>query len=434
MSILLDATYLAAAALASPFLLYKALTSEKYRTGYGERLGRVAPRQGDAPCAWLHAVSVGEMNLVRPLVEALGQQCPGWDLLLSTATNTGRATAEKLYPGRRVIYYPLDFSWVVRKVVGRIRPDLILLVELEIWPHFLQAAARRGVPVAIVNGRLSERAFRRYRLIRPLVAKWLQRVALFCVQTEAYAERLAALGAPRERLVVTGNLKFDSCPAAPPRGRDAALARSFGLGPDEPVLVGGCTWPGEDEALVDAYQKLKAEFPALRLILAPRQGERFGPVEALVRAAGLPCVRRTALQQAPAAASDAVILLDTVGELARVYGLGTIVFVGGSLIPHGGHNILEPSGLARPVLFGRHTENFRDITEELLARDAARCVADPGELEAALRDLLRDPAAAAGLGARARQVVDHHRGATSRTLEALQPFLRRHNGKGSQTP
>lgn len=424
MSLALDVAYAAGVVLASPLLAYKALTSEKYRTGYRERLGGVAARAGSAPCAWLHAVSVGEMNLARPLVEALARARPDWDLVLSTATNTGLATAQRLYPGRRVFYYPLDFSFAVRRSLGRIRPDVVLLVELEVWPNFLAAAARRGVVVAIVNGRLSERAFRRYRLIRPLVARWLGRVKLLCVQSETYAERLKALGAPPERVVVTGNVKFDSCPAAPPGGRDEALAASLGIGADEPVVVAGCTWPGEDEALVAMYPRLRAAAPGLRLVLAPRQAERFGAVEQLVRRAGLPCVRRTALAQGQRGEAGAVVVLDTVGELARVYGLATAAFVGGSLVPHGGHNMLEACAHARPVLFGPHTANFRDITEELIAGHAALCVANAEELERALRGLLSDPGAAAELGRRARSVVDRHRGATERTMAALEPLLR----------
>jgi len=431
---LLDLAYGVGATLASPFLLYKAVTSPKYRTGYRERLGGVAPRGGDAPCVWVHAVSVGEMNLARPLLEALARQKPGWEIVLSTATNTGKATAEKLYPGRRVIYFPLDFSWAVRKSIRRVNPSLILLVELEIWPNFLAAAARRDIPIAVVNGRISERAFRRYRLIRSLVARWLRRIGLFCVQNDTYAERLNALGAPSSRIVVTGNLKFDSAPPSAPSGRDEALAAAFGLRPDEPVLIGGCTWPGEDEALLGIYQKLKKEAPSLRLILAPRQADRFGPVEQLVRRAGLPCIRRTALREGQRGELGAVIVLDTVGELARVYGLGTLVFVGGSLTPHGGQNTIEPSSVAKPVLFGPHTENFRDVNEELLAHGAARRVASGAELEAALRELLADPAAAADIGRRARQVVDNHRGATRRTIEALEPFLHPCQMKGTEGP
>lgn len=436
MSVLLDVAYGAGLVLGAPFLAYKALTSAKYRTGHRERFGGVGARAGDAPCIWVHAVSVGEMNLVRPLVKALARERPGCEIVVSTATNTGRETAEKLYPGRRAFYFPLDFSWVVRKVLGRIRPDLVVLVELEVWPNFLEAAASRGVPVAIVNGRLSERAFRRYRLIRPFVARWLDRVARFCVQTPGYAERLRALGAPSERIVVTGNLKFDATPAAPDRlkAEHEALAASFGLRGDEPVLIGGCTWPGEDEALLDAYGRLKAEFPTLRLLLAPRQAERFGAVEELVRRAGLACVRRTALREGRGAEPGAVILLDTVGELARVYALGSIVFVGGSLISHGGQNTIEPSALGRPVLFGPHTENFRDVNAELLAAGAARRVADATELEAALGELLASPDAAAEMGRRAQQVVGRHRGATRRTLEALEPFLHFEAKKGTARP
>jgi len=425
MSFLLDAAYAVGAAVASPYLMYRALTSEKFRTGYGERLGDVARREGDGACVWVHAVSVGEMNLVRPLVAGLEGEVPDWELVLSSATNTGMAVAQKLYPEHRAFYFPLDFSWVVKRVLGRVRPSVVVLVELEVWPNFVATAAREGVPLAIVNGRISDRSFPRYRRLRWLMARSLARVSVCCVQNDTYAERFVALGMPRERVVVTGNLKFDACPAQAPTGRDAELAASFGVGADEPLIVGGCTWPGEDEALVHAYKAVRADVPGLRLLLAPRQAERFDAVEALVRQAGLGCVRRSALRDGGGAsgARDAVILLDTMGELASVYGLGTVVFVGGSLIPHGGHNTLESAGLAKPVVFGPHTENFRDVNEELLAHDAARRVADAAELEATLRELLLDASAARVLGERAREVVDRHRGATRRTLEALKPFF-----------
>ena len=421
MSILIDAAYVAGAVVASPFLVYKALTSEKYRTGFPERFGDVAPREGDGPCVWLHAVSVGEMNLIGPLVAALAAEHPDWEVVLSTATYTGRDVAAKRYPDHRALYFPLDFSWMVRRALRRIRPDLILLVELELWPNFLETAQRLGTPVAIVNGRISDRSFPRYRLLGPLVRRWLGRVALCCVQNETYAERALALGAAPERVVVTGNLKFDAAPERAPEGRDPELAASFGLGMAEPLIVGGCTWPGEDEALVEVYQRLRRDVPGLRLLLAPRQADRCDPVERLVVGAGLPCVRRTTLRErgASEAPRDAVVLLDTVGELAGVYALATVAFVGRSLTQRGGQNTLEPVALAKPVVFGPHTANFRDINDELLGHDAARRVADVGELEAALRALLTDRAAAEALGRRAREVVDRHRGATRRTLDAL---------------
>jgi 3-deoxy-D-manno-octulosonic-acid transferase len=292
--------------------------------------------------------------------------------------------------------------------------------------------------VAVINGRITERSFGRYRLIRPLVRRWLQKISLFCVQNETYAERLVALGAPDERVTVTGSMKFDATPAAPPTRRDDALAASLGLQPDEPLIVGGCTWPGEDEALLSAYQKLRAEIPGLRLLLAPRQRDRFDPVDRLIRQAGFASFRRTtgsatapAGGVAAASPSQPVILLDTIGELDRVYELATVAFVGGSLTPVGGHAIMLCGALAKPVLFGPYTENIRDTADEFLAHDAARRVADAAELEAALRRLLRDPAEAAAVGARARQIVDRHRGATSRTLAALEPLFHRPVQEGS---
>jgi len=435
---LLDLAYLSAAALGSPFLAYKALTDRKYRTGIPERLGRLAPREGDAPCVWVHAVSVGETNVIKPLVPAIAQRHPDWERVISNATYTGQDNARKLYPDVRAFYYPLDLSIAVRGAMDAIRPDLILLVELEIWPNFLAAARRRNVPVAIINGRISERSYKRYRLVRPAARRMFAKVSLFCAQNEACAERAIALGMPRDRVLVTGNMKFDACPASAPDGRDADLAASFGLSPDEALLVAGCTWPGEDEAIIPIYQRLKQRHPRLRLLLAPRQADRFGPVARLVADAGLPCVRRTAMADGTsgdgAGADDAVIVLDTMGELAGVYALADVVFVGGSLNRHGGHNILEPSGFAKPVLFGPHTANFRDITEAMLAHGAALRVDSAEALEAALTDLLASPEAATNLGMRARQVVDRNRGAARRTLEALEPFFGRSHQKGSHNP
>jgi len=429
----LDLAYLSAALLGSPFLAYKALTNRKYRTGIPERLGRVAPRDGDAPCVWVHAVSVGETNIIKPLMPAIAERHPDWDRVISNATYTGQANARKLYPDVRTLYFPLDLSCTVRKAMDAVRPDLVLLVELEVWPNFLAAARRRNVPVAIINGRISERSFRRYRLIRFATRRMFANVTLFCAQNEACADRAVALGMPRDRVLVTGNMKFDACPAEAPEARDVDLAASFGLAEDEQLLVAGCTWPGEDEAIVPIYQRLREKHPGLRLLVAPRQADRFDPVARLVEGAGLPCVRRTAMGD-ERRTDRPVVVLDTMGELAGVYALGDIVFVGGSLIPHGGHNILEPSGFAKPVLFGPHTANFRDITEEMLAHQAARRVDTPDALERELESLLANPTHARDLGRRARQVVDRNRGATRRTLEALEPFFGRSHEKGSHSP
>ncbi len=432
MSFLLDCAYLGASLAAAPYLVFKALTSEKYRTGFPERFGRLEPRRGERPCLWLHAVSVGEMNLARTLIEAVKTNYPNWDLVVSTATNTGLATAAKLYPETRAFYFPLDFSWMVRRALARIRPDVVVLVELEVWPNFLAEASRRGARIAVVNARVSDRSFPRYRVLRPLVRRWLGRVDLFCAQDRTYADRLVALGAPPERVVVSGNLKYDT--AAPSsEACDPEFARGFGLKGDEPVVVGGCTWPGEDEALLDAYERLRGEFPGLRLILAPRQAERFEAVERLVRERGLAVVRRTALAGG-AEGGEAVVVLDTVGELARVYGLARVVFVGGSLIPRGGHNILEAAGLGKAVLFGPHTENFRQVARALLDEGAARRVADATELETALHELLAHPRLAAEMGGRARAIVERNRGATTRTIQALKPLLEKKQTEGREGP
>lgn len=415
-------------AAASPVLLARMLATGKYRAGLGQRLGRypaeVAALAARRP-VWVHAVSVGETMAALPLVSALHEARPDLPLLLSTVTPTGQATArERAREAAAVCYFPFDLTGPVRRALDSIRPRLVLLMETEIWPVFLLEAARRGLPVGIANGRLSDRSFRRYRRVRPLLARCLRPLAFVGAQSQADAERFLALGAPPERTVVTGNLKVDQA-AAPPRpgaATPASLEAALAL-PPGPRLVAGSTHRGEEGAVLDAYARLRRSVPDLRLVLAPRHPERLAEVGRLLDERGLGWQRRSERPGPPGAPAPDVVLVDTVGELAALYGLADVAFVGGSLVPTGGHNLLEPAAHARAPLHGPHMHNFREITRALADAGGAVPVADAASLADAAAALLADPARRRDLGARAQGVVEAGRGATARTLALVERGL-----------
>jgi 3-deoxy-D-manno-octulosonic-acid transferase len=367
-------------------------------------------------------VSVGEIRAAGPLIEALEQELPGYEIALSTTTGTGQEVARKSYPTKRVFFYPVDLSFAVQRVFDAIRPDLVLLVELEIWPNFLGEARRRKVPVALVNGRITERSYRGYRLARRWLFDPIGKIGRFCVQTEVYADRFRRLGIPDQQIHITGSMKYDQLRVV--EGADgAAVRKDVGVGPDETVLIGGSTHPGEERALLLAYRKLRERHARLRLILVPRHTERTDEVRRLVTDLGEPVVRRT--ERRGALAPGQVLLVDTIGELGRLYAAADVVFVGGSLIPHGGQNILEPAALGKATVFGPSYDNFKEPVERLLAADGARMVSGEGELEPALRKLLDAPQEARAMGERGRQAILAARGATARTVAVIRDLLAR---------
>jgi 3-deoxy-D-manno-octulosonic-acid transferase len=431
---LLNLAYFALLVAVSPVILFRMLVHGKYRTGWGQKLlGRVPPRQGGGDCIWLHAVSVGEVLQLQPLLDQLAARRPDCELTISTTTATGFDVARERYPGRQVIFFPLDFSWAVRAALSRIRPTLVALVELELWPNFVQAAAERGIPIALVNGRISERSFRGYRKIRPLMQRMLKQINLLAVQSGTYAERLLALGADQARIYVTGSIKFDRVETDRSNPRTAELRKLFGLDAAESVFIAGSTQDPEERLALASYMALRSKVPSLRLILVPRHKERFESVARIVvDEFKLPLLRRSQLTagSGPAdvplsigATPAPVLLLDTLGELSACWGLATIAFVGGSLTHRGGQNMIEPAGFGAAVLFGPNTWNFKDVVELLLTQDAAQVVHSPGELTSQLEELLLNPARRAELGARARELVAAQRGATARTADLIMQLL-----------
>ena len=414
----------------SPWFLYQGLRRRKYFGSLRERLGwlPVSFNLDAEPSIWIHAVSVGEALAARPLVEELRTRYPGFRLFVSTTTVAGQQLARRqLSDVDGVFYFPIDFAWVVRRVFDRVRPRLLVLMEGEIWPQVLREARRRGVKTAVVNGRISARSLPRYRLLRPLMRRVLADIDAFCMQSEEGARRITLIGADPARVRVTGSLKFDAVKVPPPsahgRPRDRVL-RFFAVPPTRPVIVAGSTMRGEERPVLQAFRRIKATQPQALLILAPRHTDRFTEVMHVSRGEGFATARRTELAIDADPRAD-VVVLDTIGELALVYQLATVAFVGGSLVPTGGHNILEPAVYGRPVVFGPSMSNFAEIAELFLAHGAALQVQTAHELEETLITLMSDSVRRASVGAAARALVDANRGATDRTLDVLTRLLPR---------
>jgi 3-deoxy-D-manno-octulosonic-acid transferase len=405
----------------APSVLTQMVLRGKYRRDIAERFGGVAPWEGSAAPVWLHAVSVGEAVAAAPLARLLVSRYPDLPLIVSTTTETGRAVAEQRISAARFVFFPLDFRWAAARALTRLRPRLVLLTETELWPNFLAACAARRIPVVLINGRISPRSFPRYRLVRRWFGRVLQDVRLFCMQSAADADRILALGAPAERVTVTGNLKYD-LPALEHDPDVPAIRAGLGLPAGCRLVIAGSIHRGEDGPVIQAFRSAVASRPDLCLLVAPRHPERLEEVERLVVKAGVPCVRRSRLP-AESVREGSAILLDTMGELARLYAAASVVFVGGSLIPHGGQNILEPAAFGRPILHGPHMENFAEMRDRFQEAEAALQVADGPALAEALQALLDDPAKAERMGRAGRAIVEAQRGATQRMADLVGALL-----------
>lgn len=403
--------------LALPYFIWKGRRSGKYFRTFAERMGRVPVYLNvDAERSlWIHAVSVGEVMAARALILALRERFPQRRVFLSTTTETGNAVARQSARGLDGLFFaPFDFRRPVRKALDTLRPDLLVLVETELWPNLIHEAHRRGTRVAVVNGRISPRSFPRYRRIRALLKPLLGEVDLFLMQGDAHARRIVELGAPAARVAVGGNLKFDS--VEPPRVPER-LTRLLGRG-ERALWIAGSTVAGEEELVLQAFHRVREQAPHTALILVPRHPERFDEIPRLVEAAGFRCRRRTGLEPGDWREGE-VLLLDTLGELAQLYALATVVFVGGSLTSAGGHNILEPAVAGRAIVVGPHMENFQEIADAFGAEGAMLQVGDAHGLAEAVTRLLADPSERERLGGRARALVERNRGAVERTVDAL---------------
>lgn len=415
----------AAMVLTLPYWLWQMARHGKYRKGFSERMGHVPHRLqlpvADESSIWVHAVSVGEVLAVAGLVEDLRRRLPQHPIFISTTTDTGQALARKRFGEAAVFYFPLDFAFAIRPYLQALKPKMVVIAETEFWPNFLRLAHDSGARIAVVNSRISDRSFPNYQRFRGLLRRLLRNVDLFLSQTDEDAARLKAIGAPSEHLLVAGNLKFDIPVPAPPPIVES-LRSAISAGNAGPVLVCGSTVEGEEPLLLKAFENVLVQHPRATLILAPRHPERFAAVEALLQQMSIRFYRRSEWKNEGLAGS--VFLLDTIGELAALYALADLAFVGGSLVPRGGHNIIEPAQYGVATVVGNHTENFRDIVSLFQRQDAVRIVG-PAELPLVFLELLANSAQRKTLGQRALQTMRSQTGATARTADQLQALLAR---------
>lgn len=431
LGLLLNLIYVCLALAALPVVAWKRLRTGKYRRGWSQKLLGRLPQLSNLnsqPTIWLHAVSVGEVLQLRQIVERIQRQRPDARVLVTTTTETGYDVARDKLAGCEVAFFPLDFTWSVRTALDRVQPDLVCLVELELWPNFIHEVRHRGIPLVLINGRLSENSFRGYRRIRLLVRSCLSCFDAIAVQAEEYRERFLALGAPPERTAVTGSIKFDGVNTQRDNPRTRSLREWTGFVSGEPVLIAGSTQDPEEELVLGIYSRLRKEHPGLRLIIVPRHPERGTDIARLIEKHGYTAVRRSQAssgsQHSTLSTQLPIPLLDTVGELGACWGLADVAFVGGSFGNRGGQNMLEPAAYGAAVCFGPNTRNFRPIVEMLHAADAARTVHNSAELESFIDRMLRDTVERKELGQRAQQLVLAQQGATDRTVRILLDALR----------
>lgn len=434
---LINILYLIGLIVGSPFFIYKMLTAGKYRRGLGQRFGRLPFKPDGRPLIWLHGVSVGELQLSKPLVAALEQAYPDHQIVISHTTRTGEDVAAQTYPHLKRFYFPLDFSWVVAGVMRVLKPKLIVLVELELWPNFLCEAKRRGIPVLLANGRISAKSASGYGRNAWFFKRPFAALTVAAVQNDEYAGRMRDLfgqmGLDASRVRVAGNIKFDAVPSEVDLVKRAMWRGMFRVREDELLLVCGSTHPGEHEQLPACYREWRAAGANLRMVVVPRHPERWDAVREAFRGAGVGLVNRSELSverpfvdASVAGSSGALpscILLDKMGELGSLYHAADIVFVGGSLIPHGGQNMLEPAGLGLPVVYGPHTQNFKAVVRELRESNAAIEVQDVEGLVAAVKALVAGPERRAELGTAARRVIASGRGSIARHMELVREVM-----------
>ena len=414
-----------------PRFVLDAFRHGKYVAGFNERLGTLAPLENSPRVVWIHCVSVGETQAARPLINGIRRRFPDHTIAVSTTTLTGQTLAREIFKGdvARVFYFPFDWTWTVRRALDAIRPTSVLIMETEIWPGFLRECESRGIPVAIVNGRLSGQSFRRYQWIKGFLKRVLAGVGLAAMQTEEDAERIRALGMNSERVVVAGSLKFDAGTIAPSNLITEELRERFNFTETAPLIIAASTHGPEESLILEAFRQTRAlGEPNARLLLAPRHPERFDEVASLLDKSGLRWTRRSYVANESDRTCD-VVLLDTIGELASVYFLAEIVFVGGSIARSGGHNILEPAAAGAAIITGPNMHNFAAINRAFLDNEAIIQLPPENdsdttsELARTFAKLLTDNQLRQDLKQRAKQVLKQNLGATDRTLDHLEPIL-----------
>jgi 3-deoxy-D-manno-octulosonic-acid transferase len=468
MRFVVDLLYLLAGLAISPMVLYRVIRHGRYRTGWAQRFGKISRKSPQKKCIWLHAVSVGEVNAAKTLIKELENRFPDFEIIISTTTDTGFAQANALFGHDfQVFFFPLDLSWVMHRAFNNIRPAVCLLMELEVWPNFVQIEKQLSIPVIVINGRISDKGFSKYKKIKPIAKTIFRKVALVLAQTNEYAQRFKELGCPDEKVVVTGSLKYDTaqitdkvegadelaqqlnipCHCEPEQSEGAAISKpadkiaSVASLPRNNVVEGGRLWVAggtgnnEESILLDVYQRLKQDgrFADLRLAIIPRKPERFNEVAQLIKETGFLLIRYSQIKKlAPETTekssivncqSSIVILGDTMGDLRKFYSLATVIFVGRSLVPMGGSDMMEAAALGKCTIFGPYTFNFQQTVDALLAGNGAIMVKDKEDLLKAMQKCLLEPAYADKIARNGREIIRKNQGATVKTIDQIAAFL-----------
>lgn len=428
MKYLLNAIYLLILIAAIPWVVWRICVQKKNRRGWMQKLFGLVPRRENAqPCIWIHAVSVGEVNLLTPLIKKLRNENPQHEICISTTTETGFDLANKKFASHQIFFCPSDFSWAVNNAIGRINPSLLVLTELELWPNLIATFKSRAVPVALINGRISEKSFRGYARFRFLTKPIFAALDVACVQTDQYADRLIQLGIPTDRVHVCGNIKFDGNEnITDAAGLDSDIPTAAGIEKDDFVIVAGSTQEEEDLMAIDVYRQLKASYDKLKLVLVPRHPERSHRIIAHLRQQNLPVFVRSKNESLGDAKNDNVILVDVIGELKLWWNIASVAYVGGSMGSRGGQNMIEPAALGVPVCFGPNTVNFKDVVDMLLEKDAAKVVHNAKELSEFILFALGNPETTHKMGQRALEITATQKGATNRTVALIRPLLSNH--------
>lgn len=412
--------------LSAPYILLRSLLQKRFRNSLPHRLGLFQSPSFERPI-WVHAASVGEVRCSIPLLKKIKREFPHLKILLTTMTSTGNETAKTHLPEiDQVLFVPIDHPLIVRRAIKKIRPSLLLIAETELWPNLLRSCGSKGIPVVLFNGRISQKSFQRYLFFKSFFKKCLKHVSLFLMQTEEDRARIIEIGGESEKMRTMGNLKFDQTPPLFAEEAKSEIAKTIGVHGGRKVLIAGSTHSGEEEILLKVYKELKKADPSLIFILAPRHLERLEEVERILEKESFPWFRKTSFSLAghrPDQEPSGVILLDTMGELMGIYSLGTVVFVGGSLVPVGGHNPLEPLLFRKCVLFGPYMFNFLEIATRLIEAGGAVQVTGKDELLSQMKRLLLDEAARKEIGEKGYQFLQRHQGATDRMFEEIRPFL-----------
>jgi len=430
MRFVIDFVYLLLAVAISPIVIYRVIRHKRYRTGWAQRFGRIIRKDRALKnCIWLHAVSVGEVNAATTVIEELQNRFPDFEILISTTTDTGFARASALFgENLQVFYFPFDLSWIMRRAFRKIRPAICLLMELEVWPNFVRIAQQLNIPVVVVNGRISDKSFSRYKKIKPIAKKIFCKVTLVLAQTDEYAQRFKEIGCPDEKVIVTGSLKYDTAQITDKVEGADALAIQLNIGEGR-LWVAGATGNDEEQILLDVYRNLKQQdqFSDLRLAIVPRKPERFDEVAQIIEQTSLPLIRYSRLKDKttpPTTDKQAVILGDTMGDLRKFYSLATIIFVGRSLVPMGGSDMIEAVALGKCTVFGPHAFNFKQTVDALLEDNGAIMVKDEQDLLRTMQKCLAKPDFARKIARNGREVIRKNKGATAKAIEQIAKFVK----------